>query len=538
MRKAKLATAVCGALLLGAASVPAMASATTPPVEKPNIILFFIDDMGWTDTSLQFADERVPNNDFFRTPNMEAMAEKGVKFTQAYSHPVCTPSRVSLMTGQAPARHHVSNWTMLPNSDAQNGPWGQNTSPTHWRTEGIQPHDVLLSKELQKAGYHTIQVGKAHFGSLGTEGADPLNMGFDANVAGHAAGAPASYQGDLNFGNDFPVKDGYPQGVPHLEEYHGKDVHLTDILSIKAKEEMDKALETGKPFFLNMAHYAVHTPIEQHKQYMKNYENKFYKGTDIKIPLIEAKYASLVEGMDASLGEIMDYLEDKGIAEETLVIFTSDNGGLSGHTRATSPMGTELNTHYYPLRSGKGSAYEGGLRVPYIVSWGKPNLDNPVQKALPIESNTISKELVVIQDLFPSILKVAQADVKLPKGYVLDGRDVTKAWTGGKLEKNHPFITHYPHVWGPFGDGYQPHSTMNLDGKKVIYYYNSRTWEMYDLNKDIGERYNLADSQPQELQRLAKRFKAELTEMGAQYPVNRYTKKVEPLMTPAELANL
>lgn len=532
--KKKIVSLIGCSLLAGSAIV----SMPTEAATQPNIILFLIDDMGLTDTSLQFTDSRVPNNDFFRTPNMETMAKKGVKFTQAYSHPVCTPSRVSLMTGQSPARHHVSNWTMLPGSDAQNGKWGQNTSPTDWRTEGLQPSDVLLSKELQKAGYYTIQVGKAHFGSLGTKGEDPLNMGFDANVAGHAAGAPASYQGDLNFGNDFPILNDYPQGVPHLEEFHGKDIHLTDVLTLKAKSEMDKAVATGKPFFLNMAHYAVHTPIEQHKQYMKNYEDKFYKNTDIKIPIIEAKYASLVEGMDASLGEMMEYLEKTGIAENTLIIFTSDNGGLSGHTRGTSPMGTELNTHYYPLRSGKGSAYEGGSRVPYIVAWGKTDVSNSVQKILPISPNTISDELVVIQDLFPSILKVANATPNLPKGYVVDGRDVTGAWSGGELPKGHAFITHYPHVWGPFGDGYQPHSTMILDKKKIIYYYNSRTWEMYDLITDIGERFNLVESQPEELKRLANYMRIEMTSMNAQYPVNRYTGKVEPLMLPAELGRL
>ena len=533
MNKSKLTIAIGMSMLASVSIMSTSVLAATP--SQPNVILFLVDDMGISDSSLQFSETRVPANDFFRTPNMEKMAKNGIKFTNAYSHPVCTPSRVSLMTGQNPARHHVSNWTMLPNSDAQNGAWGPNTSPKNWRTEGIQPNDVLLSSELQKAGYYTIQIGKAHFGSLGTAGADPLNMGFNVNVAGHAAGAPASYQGDLNFGNNLPVIDNYPQGVPHLEEFHGQDVHLTDVLSLRAKQEMSKAIALGKPFFMNMAHYAVHTPIEQHKQYMANYVDKFYKNTDIKVPLIEAKYASLVEGMDASLGDLMAYLEANGIAENTLVIFTSDNGGLSGHTRGTSPMGTELNSHYYPLRAGKGSAYEGGSRVPYIVSWGKVNIDNPVQKDLQIKPNTTSDELVLIEDLFPSILKVADAQPNLPKEYVLDGIDVTSAWTGEKLEQR-PFITHYPHVWGPFGDGYQPHSTMNIDGNKIIYYYNSRTWEMYDLNTDIGERINLASTQPQRLQAMAEVMQKQLAEMTAQYPVNRWTHKVEPLMTPSQLA--
>lgn len=538
-KKNCLATVIGYSLIASSMSLSGLAQASNElPQQKPNIILFLVDDMGWTDTSVQFAPERVPANNFFKTPNMERMAKQGVKFTQAYAHTVCSPSRISLMTGQNPVRHHSTNWIMLADSDAQNGRWGVNASPRHWRTEGMAAGDVSLAQQLKDSGYYTIHVGKAHFGALNTSGADPLRLGFDINVAGHAAGAPASYLGEKNFGNDIPVVDGYPQGVPDLSEYHGKDVHLTDVLTIRAEEEITKSLSSGKPFFLNMAHYAVHTPIEPHKQYLNHYKDKVYKDTEIAIPEVEANYASLVEGMDASLGSLMDFLEKKGIAENTLIIFTSDNGGLSGHTRQTTPRGTELNTHYYPLKAGKGSAYEGGSRVPYIVSWAKNKANNPLQQTLNIKPNSTSATPIVIEDLFPTILSVAKTTAKLPKDYILDGIDTTKYWADAMLNDVRPIVTHYPHVWGPFGPGYEPHSTLHLGNDKVIYYYNSRTWELYDLKSDIGESVNLANIKPEKLEQLANMLKSELIRMGGQYPINRLTKKDEPLYTPDELKKL
>lgn len=533
--KNKVAMAVGVSLLAGAATA---APAAHQNPDQPNIILFMVDDMGWTDTSVQFADERVPANDFFRTPNMEKMVKKGIKFTHAYAHAVCSPSRISLMTGQSPVRHHSTNWLMLANSDAQNGKWGPNTSPVNWRTEGIQSTDVTLAKELKDAGYYTIHVGKAHFAALNTSGADPKNLGFDVNVAGSAAGAPASYLGEKNFGNDMPIKDGYPQGVVGLKEFHGKDVHLTDVLTKRAKEEIGKSLDSGKPFFLNIAHYAVHTPIEPHKRFMQNYQNKMYKNTDIRIPDVEARYASMVEGMDDSLGEIMKYLEKEDIAKNTLVIFTSDNGGLSGHTRETTAMGTELNTHNYPLKAGKGSAYEGGSRVPYIVSWAQPDSSNSMQKALPIKLNSVSEEPIIIEDLFPTILDVAKAEPKLPKGYVIDGVDTTTFWVDPTATDVRPIVTHYPHIWGPHGPGYEPHSTLHMGDYKVIYFYNSHTWEMYNLKNDIGETTNLAKTNSKKLGELANLLKSELRAKDVQWPVNRVTNKEEPLYTPAELKKL
>jgi len=499
--------------------------------KQPNIVLFLVDDMGWQDTSVSFAHDETPANKHFSTPNMQALANQGVKFTQAYSHAVCSPSRVSLMTGQNPTRHHVSNWTKLPNSD-HSGTWGPNAAPTNWRTEGLQPRDVTLAKLLQQSGYHTIHVGKAHFGAYGTPGADPINLGFDVNVAGHAAGAPASYWGEKNFGNAMQGAEGLPQGVPGLAEYHQQKVHLTDVLTQRAKQEITKASRTNKPFFLNMAHYAVHTPIEAHKRLIKHYQNRTYQDTQIDIPEIEENYASLVEGMDDSLGALMKHLDDLGIADNTLVVFTSDNGGLSGHTRETTPRGTELNSHNWPLNSGKGSAYEGGTRVPYIVAWAKPQAENQMQKLLPIAINKVSSQQVMIEDLFPTLLAVAQSEKNIPSEHKVDGIDSRRFWRDTALKVHRPVVFHYPHVWGPHGPGYEPHSSMRMESWKVIYFYNSRTWLLYDLNKDLGEQINLAENYPVKLKNLARKLKNELLVMDVQWPVNRVTGKEERISIP------
>src|SRR5690606_2434717 len=205
-----------------------------------------------------------------------------------------------------------------------------------------------LPQILKDAGYYTIHSGKAHLGAIGTPGENPLNLGFEVNIAGHAAGAPGSYLGKENYGNGREGKEIW--AVPGLEKYHGKDIFLTEAITQEAKLAMDSALDKDNPFFLYMAHYAVHTPIMADGRFVQKY---YDKGLDS----IEAKYASLVEGMDKSLGDIMDYLEDRKISDNTIILFMSDNGGLSAVAR-----GGEKHTNNKHLISGKGSDHEGGIR--------------------------------------------------------------------------------------------------------------------------------------------------------------------------------
>ncbi|MCK5705344.1 MAG: sulfatase-like hydrolase/transferase, partial [Cyclobacteriaceae bacterium] len=220
--------------------------------QKPNIILFLVDDMGWQDTSVPFYHERTPFNDTYHTPNMEKLAAQGMKFTQAYSHSVCSPTRVSLMSGMNAARHRVTNWTLRRN--ATNDRQHETLELPKWNVNGMQPTDSIensvhvttLPQILKNNGYFTIHSGKAHFGAIGTPGENPSNLGFDINIAGHAAGGPGSYQGENNFSavwrNGSHIWD-----VPGLEKYHGLDINLTEALTREAIFALDSAAQLDKP---------------------------------------------------------------------------------------------------------------------------------------------------------------------------------------------------------------------------------------------------------------------------------------------------
>jgi arylsulfatase A-like enzyme len=496
---------------------------------RPNTLLFLVDDMGWQDTSVAFWSKRTKFNDHFRTPAMERLAAQGVRFTNAYSHSVCSPTRTSIMTGQNPVRHHVTNWTLTKGKD-QSGKWGRVGPPKNWQKDGLQPSDATLAVLLRKAGYFTIHCGKAHWGAHGTKGSDPRNLGFDVNIAGHAAGGPGSYHGKTNFGNRKKGGRTLPWGIPGLEAYHGKDVHLTDACTAEAKKAVSRAVGAKKPFYLYMAHYAVHAPIRPHGRFMQSYRGRKYDKTEIDIPVAEQRYASMVEGMDASLQSLLDHFEMLGVAENTLVIFTSDNGGLSAHARGKSPRNTGANSHNWPLRAGKASAYEGGTRVPFLVCWAKPDAKAAVQKQLPLEVGSSSDQPLICEDLFPTLLGVAGAEI--PKDRAIDGHDMRPYWLGEKSKPNRRLVFHYPHVWGPRGPGYEPHSAMREGRWKVIYFYNARRWELYDLETDISETHNLAESEPARLSKLAGTLQAEMSRLDAQWPVDRKTGEPEPLQMP------
>ena len=316
---------------LGAIAVSVLAAvhvAAAAP-KKLNVLLFLVDDMGLMDTSApMLTDEkgkpqRHPLNDWYRTPNMERLAAKGVRFSNFYSHNVCSPTRVSIMDGQNSARHRTTDYIF---------PWQNNREintkqyplavcqqvPPEWQWKGLGKNDVTLPRQLRKAGYSTIHVGKAHFAPDESEGENPLNLGFDVNVAGTCIGAPGSYYGKNGFG--VGSKGVHARPVPDLDKYHGQDIFLTEALTLEAMAEVDKALDAGKPFFLHMAHYAVHSPFQSDPRFAENYrvegKSKPYQA-----------YATMIEGMDKSLGDLMDHLEAKGVAENTLILFLGDNGG-------------------------------------------------------------------------------------------------------------------------------------------------------------------------------------------------------------------
>ncbi len=314
-------------LLLALLACAVCSPATAAPA-KPNIIIFLVDDMGVMDTSLPFlTDEtgkakRYPLNDYYRTPNMERLAARGIRFNNFCAMSVCSPTRVSIMTGQNAARHHTTNWI---NPDKNNaGPSG----PPDWNWKGLKKTDVTLARLMQADGYRTIHVGKGHFGPREFEGADPKNIGFDINVGGGSIGAPASYYGMKNYGNaGGAVKKQSPAAVPGLEKYHGTDTFLSDALTLEANSHVADAVKAEKPFFLYFAHYAVHSPFNSDPRFAEHYK-------DSGKPAPAQAFATLIEGMDKSLGDVLDHLDKLGVAENTLILFLGDNGSRRAARRA------------------------------------------------------------------------------------------------------------------------------------------------------------------------------------------------------------
>lgn len=491
---------------------PAQADDAAPP-KRPNIVVFLVDDMGWQDTSVPFHTEVTPFNRRYQTPNMQRLATDGMKFTQAYSCTVCSPTRVSLITGLNAARHRVTNWILRVDPGTDKPHPTLNLPP--WNTGGLSPvsgvprtvHATPLAAVLRDAGYRTIHVGKAHFGSIDTPGADPLNLGFDVNIAGHAAGGPGSYLGTENF-SAAKRRGDHVWDIPGLDKYHGQDIFLTEALTREANHALDDAVADGKPFFLYMAHYAVHTPYSADKRFYQKYRDA---GLDHK----ESMYSALVEGMDKSLGDILDNVERHGLADETIVLFMSDNGGLSAHAR-----GGEPHTHNKPLASGKGSAYEGGIRVPMIVRW--PGVTAPASACA---------QPVIIEDFFPTILEMAGVEGFQQIGGVIDGRSFVGLLHGrhDPARDERPLHWHYPNMWGGTGPGIAPSSTIRHGDWKLIYYHADRHYELFNLADDLGEHHNLADERPEVRDRLARELGDYLAGIDAQMPSEKSTGERVPL---------
>lgn len=452
--------------------------------KQPNIIIFFVDDMGWQDCSLPFHDQRTKWNEIYHTPNLEKLAAQGMRFTHAYAAPVCSPSRVSLMTGMNAIRHKVTNWTLWKNQSTDGK--SDRLAPPAWNLNGISPvpgventvYATTLAQVLQQNNYRTIHVGKAHLGAAGTLGSDPRNLGFDVNIAGHAAGAPQSYYGL----DDFGKKKGRDSiwKVPGLEKYWGKDIFLTEALTLEAIAAMEQSRQAQKPFFLHLSHYAIHTPIMGDPRFMRKYQQLGLDST-------EAKYASLIEGMDKSLGDVMQYLQQNQLSENTIILFLSDNGGLSATAR-----GGIKHQHNTPLRSGKGSAYEGGIRIPFVLKW--PGMTSP---------NSICAENIIIEDVFPTVLRMAGLK-KAQTVQKIDGQDISPLIRHTKTAAKRLLYWHYPHIWGPKGPALELYSVVRQGDWKLIYFHADQHFELYNTTTDLAESQNVFTAQHPMALKLAK----------------------------------
>jgi arylsulfatase A len=445
-------------LLRSLAAAPLAAQA--PP--QPNIVLILIDDYGWTDTSYN-------GSTFYETPHIDALARGGMVFTDGYSaSPVCSPTRAAIMTGKYPARLHITSHL-------------QGASNRFHFTRVLQPNARLalpleektIAEALREKGYRTACIGKWH---LGTKGFLPSDQGFDVSLAGDEAGST----------NDF-FYPAWKKKIP-LEGREGD--YLTDRLTDLAVEFISQS--AGKPFFLYLPHFAVHTPIHGKPEKVRKYDAKSRKDN----PQNYGEYAAMVESVDESVGRVMAALRAAGLEENTLVIFSGDNGGVTSLEWKDRPITSNL-----PLRSGKGHLYEGGIRVPTIIRW--PKVTRPGSQ---------SSEPVLSVDYAPTIADAAG----LPRTALgrIDGISLAPALRGGRLARKEVFW-HYPHYSPQLG---RPSAAMRAGDDKLIYFFEDPRVELYNLRSDIGEQNNLAASQPANAAAMKKRLLAWLAETGAQLP--------------------
>ena len=521
---------------LGLAALAPLATSCGRQSQQPNIIFFLVDDMGWVDSSVQYGDELYPNNMRFNTPNMQRLSECSVVMGNAYAQAVSTPTRVSIMTGMNAAHAGITNWTSPYKdtySDATGGGFSMVDGSTkgdgivegdvlthpEWNINGISPepgiphtqYETSLVQLLNDAGYYTIHVGKAHWAAAGTPGCNPYNHGFCVNIGGTMAGMPRNYQGTKNYGNTKELWNEF--AVQNMCEYYGTETHLSEALTREALKTLDYPISHKKPFYLYMAHYATHTPIQPDKRFVQKYR-------DMGMDEGQARYASMVEGVDKSLGDIMDFVQEKGIADNTVIIFMTDNGGNSENKN----KGGILHTQNKPLREGKGSCYEGGVRVPMMIFW--PGHTKARKCDIP----------VICEDLFPTILDIAGV-----KDYntvqEIDGKDLVPLLTKGKdaldpvdMDPERPLVFHYPHKWKPYDlVDIDFLSAVRCGDWKLVYRIATGELELYNLKEDLGEEHNVAAEHPDITARLSSILSGKLKAWNAPMPVFAATGEKAPM---------
>jgi len=447
-----------------------LASCVTPPVSTgesfrpPNIVLILVDDLGWRDLGCY-------GSDFYQTPRIDSLARQGLRFTNAYAAAsVCSPTRASLMSGLAPARLHITDW--IPGMRYPRAPL---TIPA---IRNELPLEVdTLAERLKRAGYATFHVGKWH---LGKEPFWPEKQGFDVNVGGNDKGQPGSYfhpYRKVTKAGDWTVRPLGPGGK--------EGDYLTDRLTDEALRLMESAKD--RPFFLNFNTYTVHAPYQAKKELVKQYRKLRRPGQRQN----NATYAAMVHSLDENVGRLLDGLERLGIADNTLVIFTSDNGGV--HTVSSNE----------PLRAGKGYLYEGGVRVPFIVRW--PGRVPPGgQQRTPI----------ITTDLFPTLLRSARAPLGWDERRKLDGQSLLPLFRGSKSSLGErPLFWHYPHYHTP---GRPPCGAVRLGHYKLIEWYEDGRLELYNVFADQGETRDLSQERPGMAHALRNRLHTWLHSVGAQ----------------------
>ena len=473
-------------------------------VSHPNIILFLVDDMGWQDTSVPFYNnQQTALNQRFHTPNMERLAQMGVRFTEAYACAISSPTRCSLMSGMNASRHRVTNWTL--EKDQKTDAISSTITLPDWNYNGIQPDNTAglinhstpitsLPQILKDNGYFTIHCGKAHFGARNTPGGDPATMGFDINIG-----------------------EGTRFAVHGLEKYHGQDIFLTEALTREAIANIKRATEMGKPFYLYMSHYAVHSPYDDDKRFSNNYRGRYDIQLNDTLNEKEARYAALVEGMDKSLGDLLDYLEENPeTGENTIILFMSDNGGQGLNNVRQGQANRDQN---YPARAGKGSAFMGGVHEPMIVYW--PGIT---------KGGTQNNQRIMIEDFFPTILDMAGIN-KYTTIQTIDGISFIDMIKSPELRRERPIVWHFPNLWGEtqnIEEGYGAYSAILKDDYHLIYSWETGRNRLYNIQKDIAEQTDLSAQMPEKVQELSQLLTQYLKERKAQRPTLLSSGKLLP----------
>lgn len=450
---------------------------------KPNILFILVDDLGWRDLSAF-------GSSFYETPNIDALAQKGVKFTNAYAAcPVCSPTRASIMAGKYPARMHTTDWFGAPQPTTVSNHWTKNKPllPASYE-ESLPLSEVTLAETLKKNGYTTFFAGKWHLGE--TAEFWPEKQGFDINKGGYAAGSPK--------GNGYFA----PYANPRLA-----DGPTGENLTNRLAEETVSFINQHKsgPFLAYLSFYSVHTPLQAPQDLLDKYtqkkrrlglEDQWGQEGKQKVRLNQCLpvYGAMVESMDKAVGKVLAALRENQIEQETIVVFMADNGGLS--TAEGHP------TSNLPLRAGKGWLYEGGIREPMVIYW--PGVTK--------EGRT-SAQVVTSTDFYPTLLEMTGLPL-LPNQHQ-DGMSIAPVLRGKKIDRG-PIYWHYPHYGNQGGS---PGSAVrDGDWKLIEWFEEGRGLELYNLTTDIGEQKNLSATNPAKAKELHEKLRTWRNTVHARLP--------------------
>ncbi len=427
--------------------------------EQPNLVLLLADDLGWTGLNCF-------GSDFYETPHLDALAAEGIKFTHAYSAcTVCSPTRASIMTGMYPARLRLTDFIA-----GQNRPFAKMKIPD-W-TKGLDSNHTTIAEKLKAAGYRTGHIGKWHLAAKGeaAAGTEPTDQGFDVSFS-----KPPGTKG-------YFLKQ-------QVRSDSGSD-YLTDLLTDRACRFIDES--KTDPFFLYFAYNVPHTPIQGRKDLVEYFEKKVDSNAVHKNPT----YAAMVASLDQSVGRIALTLRKHGLDRQTIIVFTSDNGGLTQRYGKHDGF-----TENLPLRRGKGSAYEGGVRVPTIVR--HPGL----------AGGQVCDEPIMTIDLFPTLCEIGRADLKGDSS--IDGRSIVPLLKNVDAQLDRDLFWHYPHYHAG-GDG--PYSAVRSGDFRLIEFHEDNSIRLYDLASDIGEQTDLSKKMPQKAAELRRSLHRWRDSIQAQMP--------------------